>query len=81
MQLPENPLQEYALLKRKENNSQPRRTYKLVHGSLVLLLGLGKLLFKDLLIGSSRASVRRRRGLDGGSGDSSSHCEFQRVDT
>lgn len=74
MQLPGKPLQEYALPNRKEKK-QTRRTYKLVHGSLVLLLGLGELLLKDLLIGSSRASVRRGRGLGGGSSDSSSHCE------
>lgn len=78
MQLPRNRKQERALLQRKE---QPSHTYKLVHGSLVLLLGLGELLLKDLLIGASRANARRRSGLGGGSSDSSSHCVNQRVET
>lgn len=72
MQLPRNRKQEHASLK--------SHTYKLVHGSLVLLLGLGELLLKDLLIGASRANARRRSGLGGGSSDSSSHCVNQRVE-
>lgn len=55
-------------------------SYQSVHGSLVLLLGLGKLLLEDILIRLGRASRGSGLLLRRGSGSSSSgfgHCEEQ----